>query len=81
MKITYLTLAAIAALTFAPIASQAADKEVQSARCSYPQCKTHEQVALSGRRFAQQQTAPRFETVSTAQTGQGGGITFFAGNR
>ena len=83
MKITLVTLAAFAALIGAPIASRASDKEVQNAR--YPHaCKCpHRQVALfvSGRAIGDRQSGPQFQNVSKAQTGQGGSITFFTGNR
>jgi hypothetical protein len=83
MKITIVSLAAFAALTVAPLASQASDKEVQNAKCPKACYKSHQQVALfvSGQGVANNQPAPRTITVSQAQTGQGGSITFFTGNQ
>jgi hypothetical protein len=76
MKIRLVTLAALAAITFAPIVSQASDKEVK--KCHY---KTHHQVALfvSGRSIGQNNPAPSMQTVT--QVGQGAPVTFFTGNR
>jgi hypothetical protein len=82
MKTLIVSLTALAALTIGPLASQAADKEVQNPRhCKL--CHRH-QVALfvSGRGVEnQQQAAPQMQSVTTAQTGQGGGVTFFTGYR
>jgi hypothetical protein len=81
MKITLVSFAALAALIIAPIASQASDKEVQKAR--RPQVQRQKQVALfySGHGAGEYQSAPRTQSVSPAQTGQGMGVTFFTGNR
>jgi len=84
MKTILVSLTALTALTLAPLASQASDKEVQNAR--HPKaCHRHQQqVALfvSGRGVGNNQaTTPRIESVTTAQTGQGGGVTFFTGYR
>ena len=85
MKTIVVSLTALAALTIAPLASQAADKEVQNAR-HVKACHRHHGVALfvSGRGVENQQAAaatPKTESVTTAQTGQGGGVTFFTGYR
>jgi hypothetical protein len=84
MKITLVSLTALAAFLVAPIATQASDKEVQNARgpqASYR--SSHRQVALfvSGRGVGDQPAAPRIEAVSHAQVGQGIGVTFFTGSR
>jgi hypothetical protein len=80
MKITLVSFLALTALTIAPIAGHASDKEVQKARYSHPSCQCpHRQVALfvSGRGVGDNQQAPRTQSISTAQMGQGGGLTFF----
>jgi hypothetical protein len=79
MKITFASLLILAAFAAAPLTSQASDKEVQNPKC----CRQNQhQVALfvSGRGVAQSQ-APRIESVTHAQVGQGVGVTFFTGNR
>jgi len=74
MKITFVSLVILAAFA---AASQASDKEVKNAKC----CRqAQHQVALSGQGLAQNR-APRTESVSKAQVGQGIGVTFFTGNR
>lgn len=77
MKITFITISVAAALAAAPLASQAADKEVQKPKCACTQKKSP-QVALfvSGRGVANQ-PSPMTESVTSGQTGQGGGVTFF----
>jgi len=81
MKITFIALIALAA---APLAGFAADKEVQAPTKAHVACqKCHrQQVALfvQGNGIATS-TIPQTITVSNAQTGQGGSITFFTGNR
>jgi hypothetical protein len=82
MKITFISLTAVATLLVAPLA-QASDKEVQNARCPKAcQRKNQQQVALfvSGRGVAEQPASP-MQTVSHAQVGQGNSITFFTGYR
>ena len=85
MKTILVSLTALTALTLAPLASQASDKEVQNARHPKACCRHHPQVALfvSGRGIGNNQpaTLPRTESVTNAQTGQGGGVTFFTGYR
>jgi hypothetical protein len=84
MKTILVSLTALTALTIAPLAGQAADKEVQNARHCKAACH-QQQVALlvSGRGVgnAGQQAAPQMQSVSKAQTGQGTGVTFFTGYR
>jgi hypothetical protein len=77
MKTIVVSLTALVALTIAPIASQAADKEVQNARHCKACCR-HQQVALfvSGRGVGNQPTTAT-QSVTKAQTGQGTGVTFF----
>jgi hypothetical protein len=80
MKITIISLIALAA---APLAGFAADKEVQTPARVQTACQKchHQQVALfvQGQGIAQEQqsSGPQTMTVSQAQTGQGGSITFF----
>jgi hypothetical protein len=80
MKITLISLAALAALTVAPIASQASDKESVKPKYVQASQRKHQQVALyvSGRGVGNEQGKPRTQTV---QVGQGESITFFTGNR
>ena len=81
MKNTLLALFAFAAMAIAPFASQASDKEVQNPKCAKSCHKArHQQVALfvSGRGIGTS-TAPKFQTVSKGQTGQGVSITYFTG--
>jgi hypothetical protein len=82
MKITVVTLTVLTALTLAPLASQAADKEVQNVRHCKASCR-QQQVALfvSGRGIGNNQAVPVMQSVTKAQTGQGGGVTFFTGYR
>jgi hypothetical protein len=80
MKIKFVTTVILAAFAAAPFTSQAADKEVKAPKCACRQ--TQHQVALfvHGQGIAQSQT-PRTITVTSAQTGQGFGLTFFTGSR
>jgi len=82
MKITLITLIALAA---APLAGLAADKEVQTHAKSHIACqKSHrQQVALfvQGNGVADNQTTPKTMTIFPPQTGQGASITFFTGSR
>jgi hypothetical protein len=76
MKYTLVTMAAIAALTVAPLSGRASDKEVKNAHYAHAcACKKHQQVALfvSGRGVGQS-TGP---TMTVTQTGNGQSITFF----
>jgi len=80
MKNPLITLTVLVAFAAAPVAVQASDKEVQNPRCTHAACqKPGKQVALfvSGRGVANRPAAP-IQSVTSAQTGQGGGITFFA---
>ena len=81
MKITFIALIALAA---APLAGFAADKEVQAPTKAHVACqKCHrQQVALfvQGNGVATS-TLPPTASVTSAQTGQGGTITFFTGSR
>jgi hypothetical protein len=79
MKITFASLVILAALAAAPIGSQASDKEVKNPQC-YRQNQHQVALFVSGRGVAQSQ-APRVESVTHAQVGQGIGVTFFTGNR
>jgi uncharacterized membrane protein YgdD (TMEM256/DUF423 family) len=79
MKITFTSLVILAAFAAAPIASQASDKETQTPKC-YRQNQHQVALFVSGRGIAQT-PAPRIESVTHAQVGQGVGVTFFTGNR
>jgi hypothetical protein len=79
MKITFASLAILAAFAAAPV-TQAADKEVKAPKCACPQNRHQVALFVSGRGVAQNQP-PRTQSVTSAQTGQGFGLTFFAGNR
>ena len=84
MKTTFTLMAALAALTLTPITSQASDKEVNKPHYAHAcVCPQHRQVALfvSGRGVGNGQPSSPTQTVSQAQTGQGGSITFFTGQR
>jgi hypothetical protein len=77
MKMTLVSLAALAAFAIAPISSQASDKEVVNGRHIHACCQRHQQVAFSGHGLAKDHAAPQMQTV--VQVGQGQAITFFAG--
>ena len=79
MKITFVSLAILAAFAAAPI-TQAADKEVKTPKCACRQNQHQVALFVSGQGVAQKQT-PRTESVTRAQTGLGFGLTFFTGNR
>jgi len=78
MKIMLVSLAALAAFTVAPIASQASDKEVVNCRHAHACYTRHQQVALSGSRIGADRGVPQMQTV---QVLQGQAITFFTGYR
>lgn len=83
MKTTFVSLTALTAFILSPIASQASDKEVKEARCTHAcYAKGHQQVALfvSGK-GVESQPAPRMQSVTKGQVGQGVGVTYFAGDR
>jgi len=80
MKITLVSLTALAAFAVVPIASQASDKEVVKGHFAHAfRVQHHQQVALSGSRIGENRAAPRMQTVM--QVGQGQPVTFYAGDR
>jgi hypothetical protein len=86
MKTTFVLLAALAALTTAPVTSHASDKEV--VKCHHYAARTcpskqHRQVALfvSGRGVSQDQNTAPIQSVSHAQVGQGVSVTYYTGDR
>lgn len=85
MKITLVSLMTVAALSTAPFASQASDKEVTKPRHNTQAraCTRQRQVALfvSGRGVEDQRPSGPMQTVAQAQAGQGNSITFFTGTR
>jgi hypothetical protein len=84
MKNRFVLLAALAAFTVAPIASQASDKEVVKGHHYAHACtcgQQRRQVALFVSGSGVGTPASPVQSVTQAQVGQGVGVTFFTGER